>query len=553
MPRTRPKFGFLSRLSLAAFILLLIAFFANRPLKEWRLQRQLNEARDGLTKGQWSRVADAITAARAIQSDHPELLRVIVTFLDATGNDPHFVLQALPQLKQSGHAEANDSILFIRALLATKRFEEARRAWDALDATQRALPACILISAQLLREEGDEKAATEATLKAHALQPDDPHAVLALAITESWNTPYEVQSAAIQRLWTMAEGSTPTALNAIEHLCSQSYVTLPKAEHLLQLAEAHPLCSHATRLAVVSAIMRRATERRNAMLDAEVARYRGCNVQTLHQVAFWLASESEHDRLLEICPLRVALESAELFPIVALSLAQKQRWKELRRLLTEERVPAAPERVNVWLAWADGFLEPDMKKARLQLESAIAQAKKISSLEVIMSAVNVAEIHGMWDLALECYTFAAKTDATQELPLLEKASEIARQQGDAEGVFSITQRLQSLRPASVAYAERVSYLGLILGKNLETVPQARSTSMQALLAALAAHRLQDHATMKKEVARVRDATAFQAGERAVYAGLLALSGETAAGFQIAEKIPDSLLLEQEKRYLKLAR
>lgn len=553
MPRPSPKFGFLSRLSLAAFILLLIAFFAYEPLKEWRLQRQFQIARDGIAKGQWSRVAEAITAARAIQPEHPELLRVIVTFLDATGNDPHFVLQALPQLKESGHAETNDAILFIRALLATKRFEEARRAFDALDATQHAHPAYLLISAQLLREEGDEKAATATTLKAHSARPEDPQAALALAIAESWNTPYEVQSAAIQRLWALAESSTPAAPSAIEHLCSQSYVTLPKAEHLLQLAEAHPLCSHATRLAVVSAIMRRAPERRNAMLDAEVARYRDCNVQTLHQVAFWLASESEHDRLLEICPMRVALQSAELFPVVALSLAQKQRWKELRRLLTEERVPAAPERVNVWLAWADGFLEPDMKNARLQLESAIAQAKKISSLEVLMSAVNVAEIHGMWDLALECYTLAAKTDPTQEIPLLEKACEVARHQNDGESIFRITKRLQALRPASAAYAERASYLGLILGEDLEIMPQARSASMQALLAALAAHRLQDHVTMKKEVARVTDATAFQAGERAVYAGLLALSGETAAGFHIAEKITDSLLLEQEKRYLKLAR
>jgi hypothetical protein len=251
--------------------------------------------------------------------------------------------------------------------------------------------------------------------------------------------------------------------------------------------------------------------------------------------------------------MSAAMKSAELFPIVALSLAQNQRWKELRRLLTDERVPAATERVNVWLAWADGFLEPDMKQARLQLETAIAQAKKISSMDVIMSAVNVAEIHGMWDLALECYSFAAKTDATQELPLLEKAYAVARQQGDAEGMLSITQRLQALRPASGTYAERACYLGLILGKYLEIVPQARSTSMQALLTALAAHRLQDHAIMKKAVASVTDVTAFHPGERAVYAGLLALSGETAAGFQIAEKITDSLLLEQEKRYLKLAR
>jgi hypothetical protein len=38
----------------------------------------------------------------------------------------------------------------------------------------------------------------------------------------------------------------------------------------------------------------------------------------------------------------------------------------------------------------------------------------------------------------------------------------------------------------------------------------------------------------------------------VYAGLLALSGQTSAAFQIAEKIPTSLLLAEEKRFLKHA-
>lgn len=563
LPHSRPRFGILKRFSLVAFVLFLV-FVGSRPLwqvvAEWRVRHHLEHARSAMTLSAWVPAAAALADARGILPAHAEVLRMTATFLDETNSDPHLLLQTLRQLEQAGHAEEGDALMHIRALIAAQRHEEARKEFETLKPVQRGLPDALLIEARLLRDEGNEKAAHERALRAHAMRPDDADAALALAISQSWNTPYEVQSAAIKRLWNMAEGHTPAALGAIQHLASQPYVTLPQAERLLLLAEAHALCRPATRLATVSAILRKAPERRAAMLDAEVARYRGSKIGDLTQAAFWLAAETEHGRLLEICPLRLALESQDLFPIVALSLAQQQKWQELRRLLTEERVPAAKVRINVWLAWADGFLQPDLKNARLQLESAITQARKTTNREVIMSAAHVAEIHGMWDLALECYAFCAVSGTGTELPLLEKAFVIARQQADAHGMLVIAHRLHEVRPTSAVFAERVSYLGLLLGLEMEAIlpllkpgAQAGSPSMRALLAALAAHRFQDVAAVRAALVGVTEPAIFQPGERAVYAGLLALTGQTAAGFQIAEKIPEPLLLEAEKRFWKLAK
>lgn len=560
MPRSKFKFGLLTRLSVIAFVLLLLAFSVGRPLlhavAEWRARQHLDLARAGMTQGEWAQAAQAITDARGILPGHAEVLRVTAVFLDETRGDPHLLMQTLRQLEQAGHAEEGDALLNLRALLSARRHAEARQAFALLKPAQRSRPEALLIEAQLLREEGNTQAASDNALRAHAMQPEREDAVLALAISQSWNTPYEVQSAAIQRLWTLAEAKTPAALGAIQHLAAQPYATLPQAEKLLRLAEAHPLCQPATRLAVVSTLMRKAPDRRAVMLDAEVARYRGSKNNDLAQAAFWLASESEHDRLLEICPMRVALESEELFRVVALSLAHQQRWKELRRLITEERVPAAAEQINVWLAWADGFLEPDMKKARLQLESTIRQGKKTASLEVIRSAAEVAEIHGLWDLALDCHAFRGQQAPENEVSLLEKSYEIARQQADGQGMLTIACRLRALRPTSVIFSERAAYLALLLGAEMESslsASQGVSPSRRAFLAALVAHRFKDMATVAKELAEVTDTRAFQPGERAVYAGLLALAGQTAAGFQIAEKISEALLLAEEKQFLKLAK
>ena len=42
---------------------------------------------------------------------------------------------------------------------------------------------------------------------------------------------------------------------------------------------------------------------------------------------------------------------------------------------------------------------------------------------------------------------------------------------------------------------------------------------------------------------------FPPGARAVFAGLLAISGNASNAYQVAEKVPASLLLPEERRFL----
>lgn len=558
MKPSQPRFGLVTRLCGVVMIGVLLFFTLARPLRQAvarsQGQRLVAQATAAMQNGDWPQAAEALGQARAALPGDPNMLRALAKLLDVTQSDAHLLLHTLAELEAAGHAEEADAACRVRALTAVGRHVEARTALAKLSVTQRAEPGALLAEAALLQEEGDAAKARAAALKAQALLPGDTQAALSVAIADSWNTPYEVQSAARQRLWKLAAGQDAAAVAAVEHLAAQSDTTLPEVQRLMQLVEAHPLTRPASRLTVLSALMRRAPEQRAALLDAEMARFRGADISLIQQAAQWLAAESEHLRLLEICPWQLAMQSRELFPIFAASLARTQRWKELREMLSESSVPADREQVHVWLAWADGHLEPDTPKARLQLESAITGAKKALHAQALLAAAQVAEDHGMLDLALDCLRSAARLLPPRESHILTRARDLARHLAETRALLEITRRLAELRPSSEGFAMESRYYSLLLGETLElSSPSAATpTARERLLTALAAHRLQDTTALKTALQTLPDARDLPPGERAVLAGLLACAGEAAQAFQLAEKVPQELLLDEERHFLKMA-
>jgi hypothetical protein len=58
--------------------------------------------------------------------------------------------------------------------------------------------------------------------------------------------------------------------------------------------------------------------------------------------------------------------------------------------------------------------------------------------------------------------------------------------------------------------------------------------------------------MQQHLAQLNGSTSLPAGPRAVAAGLLSLGGKPDRAFQLAEKIPGALLLDEEMAFLKRA-
>jgi len=83
-------------------------------------------------------------------------------------------------------------------------------------------------------------------------------------------------------------------------------------------------------------------------------------------------------------------------------------------------------------------------------------------------------------------------------------------------------------------------------------PYPSVTPAAAADRALAAFREARYNDIAPELARVKSYDTFPAGARAVYAGLLAITGNQSGAFQIAEKVPVNLLLPEERRFLSRA-
>lgn len=556
---TRARIGLVSKLCLSGAVVGILAVLwitLARPVwHHLQVHRHLNAVAANMAGQRWSVAAEHLVEAHRLAPHDADMLLMMVDFLHATTDDPHLLVQTLDDLRDAGRSRPDHALMRVKALLDDGRPTEARAALNALSPPERESADGWTIESRLCHEEGDAAAARHAALEALSKRKDDADAQLQLAIVESWNTPFEVQDAARRRLWQIAAGKDAAAHAAIEHLAADPVITGNEAEQLLRFAETHPMPKHGTRLSALSAVMKKKPEERKGLLAAEVDRYRGAEPSVLRQVVLWLASESEHGHVLDLLPARLARSTRELFPCYVISLAQVGRWKELREELQAPSVPADRELVNMWLAWAEGFLHPEGTRTRQQLESAITGAKKARHVEALRSAAQVAGIHDLNDLELDARLARASMLPREESILLAEALPLARRLNDTRQLLAISHRLAQLRPASEGFELQAKYYALLMGEALEKQPlaPAKADAAHVLVAALAAYRLNDEKRLAELLNPAPDATAMQPGMRAVMAGLLARIGESARAFQLAEKIQLGSLLPEEKRFWELAR
>ena len=135
-------------------------------------------------------------------------------------------------------------------------------------------------------------------------------------------------------------------------------------------------------------------------------------------------------------------------------------------------------------------------------------------------------------------------------------------------MLDVATRLHAARPESWMFKSRVDYLRLALGSGFEQVCETvlstradapedmndpAAASYAAVLRALAAYRIGDHARIKSELNGVKITEPLPPGMRAVMAGLMKITnGDQALAFKLAEGVPQSILLNEELSFLKMA-
>ena len=570
------RIGKFSLLALTAFGLLVILLFAWNPIATTAraaLARQnAKEALEATAAQDWRRAYQALTLARQRAPEDVEVIMAMVTFLKATGSDPGSLAQQLQLLAQQRPLTEEEELLLGRSLISSGKIKDARAAYEKMPSQQSARQSSLELLASILTAEGHHKEAAEIARRAEAQTAESPETHLKAAVADLGSNFTEVKNQARKQLWQFAELSTKTGLDAIHQLALDPGLTLPEARQLLVLVEQNPLKTLVARLQVVSALMRLQPDLRKQLADAEVKHFFNSKNGSREEIAYWLMRERLNEQVFALVPRELAVQSRELYPILMQSLAQAQRWEELQELLKLQRPPVASSLLDLAMAEVQSHLQPDMREARRLLQGTVENAAQAGDAPTLLRAAMLAEKLNLADISCRAYKSAgllssASKANVEALAHLQKSVELALVAKDTTTLLEAARWLHELSPSSAVFADRLNYWRLVLGVEMETVDL---TSLQQknelkaalnvpleripapLLHALSDYRLGDRTAMQQHLAQLNSGTSLAAGPRAVAAGLLSLVGKPDRAFQLAEKIPGALLLDEELTFLKRA-
>lgn len=549
-------------------VLALLVFLAAKPagrlVKNHRAKSLASDAQRYIDMGRWPDAAVALMKAGRWNREHTSVLRTQMNFLTLTRVNLKALVQVGLRLETLGLATDQDLLQCGLASIEIGDLQTARKLherWVQVDGENRYN---LELQSMLLRQAGRQIEADQVLRRSLALNRDDPQAQLRLALMDYSNRFPEVRAQALASLWRLATGPHSVALNAIEFLANTPDLTEQKVERLLRLVEAHPSKNPTVRLPVLSALIRLNPSHKAEVIESELKHYAGFSVNKLLPVIQWLATESQHDRILDLVPTQDAMTSREIFPFLAQALAQGGRWTDLRDLLKDSQsIPVARGRTELWMAEVASHLQPDEpERAANHLRMAFESASNESDHATVMLTAQVAERLGQFELALRCSEYLASHLPERRVAILEKIYELASHLKDVDRMLSVSRELVKSQPGQLnqRHQERLWYLELLLGFNLErindTLRHSQETSeggvgLNDLVRSLAAFRLRDMNRLMQETTELPgDPTVFSPGQRAVVAALLQHCGRETEAYRLIESLPAAALLPEEAMLLK---
>ncbi|MBL9133013.1 MAG: hypothetical protein JNG86_17520 [Verrucomicrobiaceae bacterium] len=476
------------------------------------------------------------------------------------------MIRFLSRLEQIGEITIAERCLLGRIHVRLPDLKTAHEIYDSLPQDELSKrPALELLSA-IQYAEGLHARSFLTQRQALLADPDDPDSVLQLALLDARSGDASLSGPARERLWPIVRKGGTKAIPAIEFLAQHRQLTAADAAELLTVVESLPEGpkTAAARFQVLSATTRLNPHRRQDILNQELQRWAGKPPAMMPPLLQWLVTEKEHDRVLRIVTARNAALYGALLPFYVDALRGQKKWADIKNLITGRIDPSFPRiQLRLWLAEAESQLTNDPTTPRPILNRLIDESGHGEELDVARRTAEAAERLGHWDIARRCYEGAAARHPAQEINLLLKVYDTASHETNGQAMLKASERLRALKATDVIFLDRVNYLRLVLGTDLEIaqnsleatarLPQHHITPDRkialALLRALAAYRSGRHDQIAPHLAEVRMIDTFPPGPRAVYAGLLAVTGDTAGAFKVAELVPSVLLLPEERRLL----
>ncbi|OYW73549.1 MAG: hypothetical protein B7Z37_21085 [Verrucomicrobia bacterium 12-59-8] len=541
---------------------------ALRHWRSWQAAGSLRTAEKLMNEGMWSESARVLGEASLKAPDDPDVMRAIAQFQMRVQASPEDAIQTLKKLVAQGVANKDDLLNLARSELQRGDLEATQDALNLLPPSERAGSEAATLDAIMLKQAGQHGKA-EAMLRSavSAVSPDE-ESRFKMALLDYAQPFAAVHLRGHQQMWDLARGGPGViSSRALILLAADPALSKQEAAELERLTRDS---NGPERFAALGAWLKTVPAERESVLDRETTRASSAGKEAKLRFAKWLADLNEHERLLKFIPPESEVKAADFPPPLLMlkldALAKTHRWDDLRRLLG----PALEKTLgavlfNLWHARL-AVEQGDKEASALQhLELALKSAKGArDGFEDVLQAAVFSEQHDFKHLAAEFYQEAAarSTAPLERLAMMEKALALRSRLGDTSAMLGLATELARLTPGNAANAFRADYLALLAGESMEIIAaRVMDSSVEAgseaeerllLLRALSAYRLRQSPPSHAALRSIK-AASWSPGHRAVLAAMIAIGGDQAAAFQIAERIPESLLLPEETRLLALAK
>lgn len=534
-------------------IVLLVAAgaFASRPayhrFNRWRSRQLAAQAEQFLGQNNWAKANDKARAAYLLDSADPPAIRALARVLtQATNAGALPVWRQLIVTRQATPGDRRDFVtLALRAGAVSAAADELQR----LLVEETNQPANYWLASQLFTVLQDKPRTIFYATRAQQVDPTNEQYQLFLSSLLFDTSNAEQQSAARSNVWVIARENNPPSLDALDFLAARPDLTADEMRELLALLQQHPT-GGGREEEILDLQIRLAPERRAEILDAAVAGYHGAAPETLRQFCVWLNLHGEFQRTLAVLPQSVAAQNKPLFLVYLDTLAALNRWDDLKAVLDADSVPLEDVYQDAFRARCDAKLgNPD--GAADHWHWAVAAAER-----------NPAQLNWLAEYAGQLHEWDTASNALRSLVVClddpraayARLEQVVERNGSTADLRDLLSEMLRRWPKDPALRNDNAYLNALLAQNL---PDARGTAEELvqqspmILAyrttlALACYRLGDFtAALGAYNGENFDWSQARAGQRAVYAAVLAANGHAEAAREQAHDIPPGDLRPEE--------
>ena len=563
-----------------AFIALIVLVFAGmflaRPLwHRWREHQAMScarEARTAIDQQDLPRAMALAQEAARLAPRNGDVIRAVIDVQIGTSDHPGNIVQTVQRLIDLHLATSTDYLNLARAQLDRGDIPAVQTALNSVSEADRRTWRALEIETDLLLRLDRVPEAEAALHEALARQPGDEDVIFKLAVYDFTSGNDQRREVGRRVMWEVARSGKARAPLALNLLSTDRTLSAAEAMELHELATKQPgLTGLGLRYRATAALIRRRPHEHDRLLDAELEKAAALDASS--QVVFlqFLAAMGESTRILDFINQHGASlrkqKPGDYWNFRLEGLARTSAWSQVLgeiKTAPAQSVPAVM--LHLWQACAASEVSRNERLVQEHLERGFQAAGEGKDMAVAIQIADTAARLNQHELAAAYFEKIAAnaTMPADRASLFQRSLDSRLVLRDTNAAARLARQVADLTPGHQQNEFRATYLELLSGAAVEGVvtrlTQSETTDLpaaeaahQRLLWAMIFLRRQQREMLPKELKGLAEATTWQAGERAVIAGLLAESGDTTAAFRLAEKVPQALLLKEEAAMLAKAK